>query len=62
MRQIRHRFIQLLQKEEGFAAAESVVLALLLSGVGILVGSILQRAATQAAQNLNNELAGSAKN
>ena len=44
--------------ERGFAAAEAVVLALILSGICIVVGGILQRGALQAAKALNTELRG----
>lgn len=47
-----------LSEERGFAAAESVLLALLLIGISIVTGTILQQAAVKAAQNLNQELAG----
>jgi Flp pilus assembly pilin Flp len=45
-------------EDAGFAAAESALLALLLIGICIVVGSTLQRAAIQAATSLNEELAG----
>ncbi|MFO0579270.1 MAG: hypothetical protein U1A78_35155 [Polyangia bacterium] len=44
--------------ERGFAAAEAVVLALILCGICIVVGGILQRGALQAAKALNTELRG----
>lgn len=43
----------------GFASAEAALLALVLGGICIVVGSIVQRAALQAATALNAELAGS---
>ena len=45
--------------ERGFAAAESVLLALLLISISVTVGAILQQAALGAATNINKELAGS---
>lgn len=45
--------------ERGFAAAESVLLALLLTSISVTVGAILHRAAVEAAGNINKELAGS---
>jgi Flp pilus assembly pilin Flp len=44
--------------EHGFAAAESALLALLLIGICIAVGTIVQQAAINAATTLNEELAG----
>jgi hypothetical protein len=43
----------------GFASAEAALLALVMGGICIVVGSIVQRAALQAATALNAELAGS---
>jgi len=43
----------------GFASAEAALLALVLGGICIVVGGIVQRAALQAATALNTELAGS---
>lgn len=45
--------------QRGFAGAEAVLLALILCGICIVAGTILRKAALQAATNLNNELAGS---
>lgn len=42
----------------GFASAEAALLALVLGGICIVAGRILQRAALQAATALNTELAG----
>jgi len=42
----------------GFASAEAALLALVLGGICIVAGTILQRAALQAASSLNTELAG----
>jgi hypothetical protein len=47
-----------MKDERGFAAAEAVVLALILCGICIVVGGILQRGALQAAKALNTELRG----
>lgn len=58
-----HAFYRALRRfaaeDAGFAAAESALLALLLIGISITVGSILKAAATSAASSLNEELAGS---
>ena len=43
----------------GFAGAEAALLALILCGICLVAGTILRKAALQAATNLNNELAGS---
>lgn len=55
----RRMFCDFAGDERGFAAAESVLLALLLTGMSVFVGAILQQAAIKAAGNLNRELAGS---
>ena len=55
MYRMLRRFIA---EDAGFAAAESALLALLLIGISITVGSILKAAATSAASSLNEELAG----
>lgn len=47
------------QDTRGFASAEAALLALVLGGICIVVGGIVQRAALQAATSLNTELAGS---
>ncbi len=62
MRKIDKRRRGFWRREAGFAAAESALLALLLCGICIVVGGIVQRAAIAAARNLNNELAGNTQN
>lgn len=51
-------FSHFIRDERGFAGAEAALLAVILCGICIVVGGILQRAAVQAAQSLNTELAG----
>lgn len=55
---VREALRGFLSQERGFAAAESVLLALLLIGISIATGTLLQQAAEKAAKNLNQELAG----
>jgi hypothetical protein len=57
-RYLRGALLRFATEERGFAAAEAVLLALLLTSISIVVGAILHQAAVAAAQNLNNELAG----
>ena len=49
---------RLLRDARGFAAAEAVMLALLLSGTCLVVGHILFKGALTAAKALNTELTG----
>ncbi len=49
---------RLLRETRGFAAAEAVLLALVLSGTCLVVGSILFKGALIAAKALNTELTG----
>lgn len=53
-----HALRRLLRDGRGFAAAEAVMLALLLSGTCLVVGHILFRGALTAAKALNTELTG----
>lgn len=56
---VRSKIWLFLVEDKGFAAAESALLALLLIGICIAVGTTLQSAAVSAARSLNEELAGS---
>lgn len=49
---------RMLRDTRGFAAAEAVMLALLLSGTCLVVGHILFKGALTAAKALNTELTG----
>lgn len=49
---------RLLHDRRGFAAAEAVMLALILSGTCLVVGHILFKGALTAAKALNTELTG----
>lgn len=54
----RRTLRSLFQRSEGFAAAESVLMALLLCGLAMLVAKALLPGARIAAKSLNRELAG----
>lgn len=57
-RRLRARAFRFVLSTGGFAAAEAVLLALLLSGMAVMVSKILVPSARTAAGNLNKELAG----
>lgn len=52
---------QLMKASHGFAAAEAVLLAVVLIGIALMVGSVLVPAARTAAKRLHSELAGGTK-
>lgn len=55
-----NRSARLGRREEGFAAAESVLLAMVLIALSLTVATILKPGIEAAARNLNQELAGGA--
>lgn len=57
----RNGFYQLVLEPFGFAAAEAVLLAVVLIGISLAVGSVLVPAAKNAAKRLHSELAGGTK-
>lgn len=54
----RQRLSLFVMESRGFAAAEAVLLAVVLIGIALMVGSVLVPAARSAAQRLHSELAG----